>query len=72
MSREGFICLFNISFSNIKGKKSIVNNNINSRYSMPFKQKAKKIVKNILDMENNKASYKLKLNKSYCFLTCAK
>ena len=61
-----------ISFRNIKCKKSIVNNNINSRYSIPIKHKAKKIVKNILDNENNKASYKLKLNKSYCCLTSAK
>ena len=61
-----------ISFRNIKCKKSIVNNNINSRYSIPIKHKEKKIVKNILDNENNKASYKLKLNKSYCCLTSAK
>ena len=61
-----------ISFRNIKCKKSIVNNKINSKYSMPFKQKTKKIVKNILDKKNNKTSYKLKLNKSYCCLTSVK
>ena len=57
-----------ISFRNLKSKKSIVNNNVNTRNSMPFKQKTKKIVKNILIKENNKNSNKLKLNKSYCCL----
>ena len=57
-----------ISFRNLKCKKSIVNNNVNTRNTMPFKQKTKKIVKNILIKENNKNSNKLKLNKSYCCL----
>ena len=35
---------------------------------MPFKQKAQKIAKNILNTENN-VTNKLKLNKSYCILT---
>ena len=60
-----------VSYKNIKYKKYSNNNNsniINSRNSMPFKAKTKKIVKNILNT-GNKAVSKLKLNKSFCFLT---
>ena len=61
-----------ISYKNIKYKKysnnNISNSNIiNSRNSIPFKAKAKKIIKNILNT-GNKAVNKLKLNKSFCFL----
>ena len=56
------------SCKNIKYKKYSNNNSniINSRNSMPFKAKAKKIVKNILNT-GNKGVNKLKLNKSFCF-----
>ena len=62
-----------VSYKNIKYKKYSNNNNsnsniINSRNSMPFKAKTKKIVKNILNT-GNKGVNKLKLNKSFCFFT---
>ena len=62
-----------VRYKNIKYKKFGNNNNsnnniINSRNSMPFKAKTKKIVKNILNT-GNKIVNKLKLNKSFCFLT---
>ena len=59
-----------VSYKNIKYKKYNNNNNsniINSRNSMPFKAKTKKIVKNILNT-GNKVINKLKMNKSFCFL----
>ena len=59
-----------ISYKNIKYKRKNNNNctNINTRNSMPLKIKTKKIVKNILNT-GNKAVNKLKLNKSFCYLT---
>ena len=60
-----------ISCKNIKIKKTIVKK-IDSRNSMPFKQKEKKKKKNILNTENNKTHNKLNLNKSYCNLTSKK
>ena len=53
-------------------KKSTIIKKIDSRNSMPFKQKAIKIAKNILNTENNKTINKLKLNKSYCNITSKK
>ena len=60
-----------LSCKNIKIKKTIVKK-IDSRNSMPFKQKAQKIATNILNTENNKTHNKLNLNKSYCNLTSKK
>ena len=63
-----------MSYRNIRSKKCIIYTKINSRNSMPFKQKATKIIKNILNTENNNISNnkaiknRLKLNKSYCYL----
>ena len=56
-----------ISYKNIKCKKCLYNI-INFRSSMPFKSKAKKIVKNFLNNENNVIN-KLKINSSCCYLT---
>ena len=63
-----------MSYRNIKNKKNIIFINDNSRNSMPFKQRTKKLIKNILNTDNNKTvnnqvtKSKLKLNKSYCNL----
>ena len=54
-----------ISSKNITCKK-FINNIINSRNSMPFKAKAKKIAKNILNNGNNLLVSKLKSNRSSC------
>ena len=56
-----------ISSKNIICKK-FINNFINSRNSMPFKAKAKKIAKNILNNGNSSLISKLKSNRSSCFL----
>ena len=56
-----------ISSKNITCKK-FINNIINSRNSMPFKAKAKKIAKNILNNGNNLLVSKLKSNRSSCYL----
>lgn len=59
-----------ISSKNITCKKCF-NNIINSRNSMPFKTKVKKIAKNILNNENNANNSmlsKLKSNRSSCYL----
>jgi len=56
-----------ISSKNIICKK-FINNFINSRNSMPFKAKAKKIAKNILNNGNSSLVSKLKSNRSSCYL----
>ena len=55
-----------ISSKNIICKK-FINNFINSLNSMPFKAKAKKIAKNILNNGNSSLVSKLKSNRSSCY-----
>ena len=60
--------LFNtMSSKNIKIRTNGINN-INTRNSMPIKQKTNKIIKNILNNKNNKSTKNLILNKSFCYL----
>lgn len=66
-SNTNYILNKTISSKNITCKK-FINNIINSRNSMPFKAKAKKIAKNILNNGNNSTISKLKSNRSSCYL----
>ena len=65
-NKNGNCSLYNTkSYKNIK-KITFVNNSINTRNSMPLKQKTNKILKKILNTD--KTIKNLKLNKSYCYL----